>query len=244
DARSAVGESFPERFPTVFELCRAHGLDPRVEPMPVSPAAHFHMGGVATDERGRASLRGLWACGEVASSGVHGANRLASNSLLEGLVYGARVADDVGRSLAGELRFPMGRASWAGDGLLSPEEGDKEVERMKEEEIRRLMWQEVGMERNEAGLRRASKELRRLSWWASTGSPRLRNLHTVATVVVAAALERRESRGGHFRSDFPLPDRAWQRRLFFILEEGTLEAAETWPEVARRPRRVGVEVRA
>jgi L-aspartate oxidase len=95
DARRAVGERFPERFPTVFALCRRHGLDPRREPMPVVPAAHYHMGGVAVDANGRTSLPGLWACGEVAATGAHGANRLASNSLLEALVFGARVAEDV-----------------------------------------------------------------------------------------------------------------------------------------------------
>lgn len=104
DARAAVGERFPERFPTVFEKARAAGLDPRREPLPVAPAAHYHMGGVATDERGRTSLPGLWACGEVACTGAHGANRLASNSLLEALVFGARVADDAaaaGRAVRG-----------------------------------------------------------------------------------------------------------------------------------------------
>jgi L-aspartate oxidase len=95
DARAAVGERFPQRFPTVFALCRQHGVDPRVEPMPVVPAAHYHMGGVAVDASGRTSLPGLWACGEVAATGAHGANRLASNSLLEALVFGARVAADL-----------------------------------------------------------------------------------------------------------------------------------------------------
>ena len=99
DARAAVGDAFPERFPTVFDACRAHGLDPRRQPIPVAPAAHYHMGGVATDLDGRTSVPGLWAAGEVACTGVHGANRLASNSLLEALVFGARVA----RSLAEAL---------------------------------------------------------------------------------------------------------------------------------------------
>ena len=99
DAREAVGEAFPERFPTVFEACRQHGLDPRVEPIPVAPAAHYHMGGVDVDLEGRTSVPGLWAAGEVACTGVHGANRLASNSLLEALVFGARVARSVGEAL-------------------------------------------------------------------------------------------------------------------------------------------------
>ena len=95
DAREAVGEEFPEHFPTVFHLCQEHGLDPRTQPIPVAPAAHYHMGGIAVDDNGRTSLPGLWACGEVTATGAHGANRLASNSLLEALVFGARVADDL-----------------------------------------------------------------------------------------------------------------------------------------------------
>src|SRR6185436_19887220 len=98
DARAAVGDRFPERFPRVFEICRRHGFDPRIQPVPVAPAAHFHMGGVSVDIDGRTSLPGLWACGEVSATGVHGANRLASNSLLEALVFGARVAEDLRRA--------------------------------------------------------------------------------------------------------------------------------------------------
>ncbi len=95
DARAAVGEHFPTRFPTVFALAMAHGVDPRLEPMPVSPAAHYHMGGIMVDADGRTNVPGLWACGEAASTGAHGANRLASNSLLEGLVFGARLAEAI-----------------------------------------------------------------------------------------------------------------------------------------------------
>ena len=102
DARTAVGASFPEMFPTVFALCARHGLDPRRDLVPVAPAAHYHMGGIAVDGAGRTSLPGLWACGEAASTGVHGANRLASNSLLEGVVFGGRVAIDI----AGALHAP------------------------------------------------------------------------------------------------------------------------------------------
>src|SRR5208337_4831896 len=95
DARQAVGRAFPERFPNVFARCMAAGVDPRTAQIPIAPAAHYHMGGVWTDARGRSSLPGLWAAGEVASTGVHGANRLASNSLLEAAVFAARIADDL-----------------------------------------------------------------------------------------------------------------------------------------------------
>ncbi|MEO8083640.1 MAG: FAD-binding protein [Ardenticatenales bacterium] len=102
DARVAVGARFPTRFPTVFRLCQAHGIDPRTEIVPVAPAAHYHMGGIAVDARGRSTLPGLWAAGEVTSTGVHGANRLASNSLLEAIAFGGHVADDIARGGAGE----------------------------------------------------------------------------------------------------------------------------------------------
>ncbi len=233
DAREAVGEAFPDRFPTVFELCSRHGLDPRNEALPVAPAAHFHMGGVATDELGRTSLAGLWACGEVASTGVHGANRLASNSLLEGLVYGGRVAADVGHNLDLGLQAPVRCDPPASGATGKRAAGDEEDLVL---EVRRLMWEEVGVERSEAGLRRALRQLDRLAWWLPTAGPQLGSLITVARLVAGAALERRESRGGHYRSDYPRPRTSWRRRLFFTASEGALVAAPPWPEPVRRPR--------
>jgi L-aspartate oxidase len=208
DARAAVGEEFPERFPTVFKLCQDHGLDPRTEPIPVAPAAHYHMGGIAVDDHGRTSLPGLWACGEVTATGAHGANRLASNSLLEALVFGARVADDL-RAAPLSSRAPRGRlAAGASSGLAAP--GDAELTGA----IRRLMWEKVGLVREEAGLAAAVAELRRLAMAHPQVSGEARNLLGIGRLVAEAALERRESRGGHYRSDFPVPDPAWQRRLF------------------------------
>ena len=159
DARGAVGESFPERFPTVFEACRLHGLDPRREPIPVAPAAHYHMGGVDVDLDGRTSVTGLWAAGEVACTGVHGANRLASNSLLEGLVFGARVARSVGEALA-HLRQARRRrppCRWP-----SPSPADDANEAAVEAEIRGLMWDAVGLVRTGEGLREALARLEAL----------------------------------------------------------------------------------
>ncbi|HEY0512746.1 MAG TPA: L-aspartate oxidase [Thermoanaerobaculia bacterium] len=208
DARRAVGKEFPEHFPTVFHFCQAHGLDPRTEPIPVAPAAHYHMGGIAVDDRGRTSLPGLWACGEVAATGAHGANRLASNSLLEALVFGARVADDL-RAAPLSSRTPRGRlAAGATSGLAAP--GDAELTAA----LRRLMWEKVGLVRDEAGLTTAAAELRRLAAAHPRASGEARNLLGIGRLVTAAALERRESRGGHYRSDFPESDPAWQRRLF------------------------------
>lgn len=230
DAREVVGEAFPERFPTVFALCQAHGLDPRRELMPVSPATHFHMGGIATDIRGRTSLEGLWACGEVASTGAHGANRLASNSLLEGLVYGARVAVDI-ESCAGAGESSSGKTfRWAGEGAAGGSTLAAEEEEAKVQELRKLMWKEAGLVRSAASLERAGKGLKRLGWWVTSASPRLRNLHTVAQLVSQAASRRLESRGGHFRTDFPQPDPAWKRRLFVTLEDGLLREVPAWPE--------------
>jgi L-aspartate oxidase len=208
DAREAVGEEFPEHFPTVFNLCRARGLDPRREPIPVAPAAHYHMGGIAVDDTGRTSLPGLWACGEVTATGAHGANRLASNSLLEALVFGARVADDLRAGLPSG-RTSRGRlAAGATSGLAAP--GDAELTAA----VRRLMWEKVGLVRDAAGLTYAVDELSRLATAYPEASGEARNLLIIGRLVAAAALERRESRGGHYRSDFPASDPSWQRRLF------------------------------
>jgi L-aspartate oxidase len=207
DATRAVGEEFPEHFPTVFHLCQEHGLDPRTQPIPVAPAAHYHMGGIAVDENGRTSLPGLWACGEVTATGAHGANRLASNSLLEALVFGARVADDLRAGLPSG-RTPRVRMAGAPLGLSAP--GDAELTAA----VRRLMWEKLGLVRDKAGLSFAVAELKRLAAAHPQASGEARNLLGVGRLLAAAALERRESRGGHYRSDYPVPNPAWQRRLF------------------------------
>jgi L-aspartate oxidase len=211
DSRAAVGEEFPEHFPTVFRLCQEHGLDPRTEAIPVAPAAHYHMGGIAVDEQGRTSLPGLWAAGEVTSTGVHGANRLASNSLLEALVFGGRVAEDLRTGLP-EVRTLRGlrtaAAAAAAPALRAPGDGKLVTA------IRQLMWNKVGLVRDEAGLKDALAELDRLSARHPHSAGEARNLLGVGRLVAAAALARRESRGGHFRCDYPVPDPAWQRRQF------------------------------
>jgi L-aspartate oxidase len=208
DATKAVGEEFPEHFPTVFHLCQEHGLDPRTEPIPVAPAAHYHMGGIAVDENGRTSLPGLWACGEVTATGAHGANRLASNSLLEALVFGARVADDLRSAPPSSGRTPRGRLAGGVSGLPAP--GDAELTLA----VRSLMWEKVGLVRDEEGLAFAVAELDRLAAADRQASGEARNLLAVARLLTAAALERRESRGGHYREDYPEADPTWLRRLF------------------------------
>lgn len=204
DARAAVGDAFPERFPTVFRLVQGHGYDPRIEPIPVSPAAHYYMGGVQVDDDGRSSMSGLWAVGEASSSGVHGANRLASNSLLEGLVFGRRVARDVerlGAFLPPEMSVDVPAAA-----LVPHIKTDPGVVA----ELRELMWTHVGVERNGPDLEHAWERFEAARRQA--GSTRLRNLALVGRLVSEAALLREESRGGHFRTDFPDTVESFQRR--------------------------------
>jgi L-aspartate oxidase len=223
DARAALGERFAERFPTIFEICRRHGLDPAKDPIPVTPAAHYFMGGVAVDAKGRTSLDGLWACGEVSSTGVHGANRLASNSLLEALVFGARVARDI-------LAWQPGPESGAPRPIVRREKISRAVDSSARRpkklddsaiaalllELRRLAWDRVGLVRDRAGLESFLVELDRLETAVpnAANAQILRNLLTVGRLVAAAALRREESRGGHYRRDFPEQDIVWQRRLF------------------------------
>jgi L-aspartate oxidase len=207
DAREAVGEAFPERFPTVFEACRRHGLDPRREAIPVAPAAHYHMGGVHVDLEGRTSVASLWAAGEVACTGVHGANRLASNSLLEALVFGARVA----RSVCGVLPH-LRRPARALD--LPPLVSGDPPPAGTDAAIRRLMWEKVGLVRTAGGLRAALTALETLSPRIPAGASEARSRATVARLVATASLARPESRGAHFRADHPLSDPAWRRRIF------------------------------
>jgi L-aspartate oxidase len=216
DGSEVVGELFPRRFPTVYKSCIEHGIDPRTDPMPVSPAAHYHIGGIATDVNGRSSLPGLWACGETAATHVHGANRLASNSLLEALVFGSRVVRSIRSSwgsLRGSVRFSReSHVDWI-------EEEDSPEVRAR---IRTLMWERVGLIRDAAGLTRTLEELSELDLEYSLSIGELRNMITVARLVTKAALARRESRGVHYRTDFPDSDPSWQRHLF--VEEPLFES--------------------
>jgi len=226
DARAAIGASFATKFPGVTEHCRSAGIDPARDLIPVAPAAHYHMGGVATDANGRTSLDELWAAGEVASTGAHGANRLASNSLLEAAVYAARIAEDVGGMLPARRVPSEPEANPHVGGLAT-------VDPARERALRQLMSNNVGVVRDGAGLRYALSEIARLER-DSARVPHLRNMATTALLVTAAALRREESRGGHYRSDFPNTDPAQARRTFMRLADARAIAAETAraPELA------------
>ncbi len=205
DARVPFRHGGPVPFPTALRHCLDHGFDPRCEPVSVSPAAHYHMGGVAVDTHGRTSLPGLWACGEVSCGGVHGANRLASNSLLEALVFGARV----GRDLARAVRAVQPAKALVGR-LDAPPGDPRHATRRSDigAAIRDLMWNDVGLVRTHARLQRAIRELARLAVELGPGYSETHNLLTVADAVACAAIVRRESRGAHFRSDWAPPSDA------------------------------------
>ncbi|GAA0675328.1 L-aspartate oxidase [Kitasatospora atroaurantiaca] len=234
DGRHFGAEMWEERFPTILASCRSHGIDPVTELIPVAPAAHYASGGIRTDLQGRTTVPGLYACGEVACTGVHGANRLASNSLLEGLVFAERIAADLTDRHA-EGGLPERAVDVAGARaarsvpLLAPE---------ARAEIQRMMSTGAGVLRSAASMAAAAAGLAQLAEDAfahvaeeKPADPRVEtweaaNLHLVATALVAAAAQREETRGCHWREDFPERDDAhWQRHLTTRLSpDGTLEA--------------------
>ena len=210
DARSAIGAEFPQAFPTVFGFCIAAGIDPRVQNVPVAPAAHYHMGGIAVDEWGRTSLENLWACGETSATGVHGANRLASNSLLEALVYGSRVATDIANAR------PAGPIARNASAARPPQPARRDPSTTAAQalsDVRNVMYSNVGLVRNESGLREALARIGELAAEFGDASE-LRNLLVVGELIAEAALARRESRGSHYRSDYPQADEAFAKRSF------------------------------
>lgn len=208
---TALNEIFlKHRFPKIYETCKIYGLDIANDMLPVSPASHYCMGGIRTDLWGRSTVPGLYAAGEVTCTGVHGANRLASNSLLEGLVFGARAgqaaADDSSEfaishsSLNNESRNPESET-------IIPRLGTTIATAVKKR-IKRVMWERVGILRDRESLRRALKEFDQIA--TSNLSVSSRNFVTLAKLIATSALWREESRGGHFRNDFPESLEQWR----------------------------------
>ena len=204
-----------ERFPTIFERCLALGIDITRQPIPVVPAAHYQCGGVVTDDSGRTAIKGLYAIGETAHTGLHGACRLASNSLLEGVVFGARAAEAVRQA---ELVRPAKVMPWAaGDATDS---NDAIVVALNWDEIRRFMWSYLGIVRSTKRIERARHRIELLRqeideyYWdfrIDSDIVELRNLALVAHLVIESARRRKESRGLHYTLDFPEKDARWQR---------------------------------
>lgn len=231
DLRPVLSAGLRSSFPQAIDAAEKAGFDPNIEPLPVLPAAHYHMGGVQTDHRGRTSLDSLWACGEVATTGVHGANRLASNSLLEALTFALRVAADIQENVAlpGDyipptLMHPQAPPVTARDALQSIEDA-----------TRKLMSQKVGVLRSGTELQEACTELSeleaQLTAMVDQHTPKnrsgsnlvarygeIRNRLLVARLVTLAALRREESRGAHHRNDFPTAKLDWQHRQAISIE--------------------------
>ncbi len=197
DTRAALGERVKTQFLAVADACARNGIDPTVDPIPVAAAAHYHMGGIATDTDGRASLGGLWVCGEASSTGLHGANRLASNGLLEALVYARICAEGIIAALPDapaplsntplDITFEAGGAAPDPDAVMA---------------LRQTMTTLVGVVRNAAGLKEALCKIDALEK-AHSDSPSFLNMCATATLIAGCALLREESRGAHERSDFP-----------------------------------------
>ncbi|WP_330338579.1 L-aspartate oxidase [Streptomyces sp. NBC_00557] len=237
DARHFGAEMWQHRFPTILAACRANGIDPVTEPIPIAPAAHYASGGVRTDARGRTTVPGLYACGEVACTGVHGANRLASNSLLEGLVYAERIAADIAENRAANglharVPQPVPEPDRPAHPLLAPETRFA---------IQRIMTEGAGVLRSEASLARAAEQLQQLHGEArdaldengKTAEPGVdtweaTNLLCVARVLVAAARMREETRGCHWREDrAERDDTHWRRHIVVRLNPDRSLAVHT-----------------
>ncbi len=203
-----------KRFPKIFETCLKYGIDISRDYIPVAPAEHYCMGGIRTDSEGRTGIEGLYACGEVASTGIHGANRLASNSLLEGLVFGNRIARDINKK-SGHEKFDVPEYTKSTKKGHVFDKPAAEYERA----IKRLMNRHAGIIRDGAGLEKAYEEIKGMLKeldgyeYVSIAQYQVINMATVARLVVSSAIKRTESRGAHFRSDFPEPSEKWKTNI-------------------------------
>ena len=205
DARQALGGRFAQRFPSIASRCAAAGIDPAKQPIPVRPAAHYHMGGIAVDPAGRSTVPGLWACGEAASTGLHGANRLASNSLLEAAVCARWVAESIAGAAGVAMRRPAA--------VALPQAADPAT-------VRPVLSRAAGVLRNGEGLAEAAATLLPV---ALAGGPAA-DPAALALMIAVAALHRDESRGAHAREDAPSTDPGWARRVSWRLDEALVAA--------------------
>ena len=232
DLRPVFKDSKEQLFPQAMEAARQEGFDPAREPVPVIPAAHYHMGGIQTDRCGRTSLDGLWACGEVATTGIHGANRLASNSLLEALVYARRVAADIAGRPNTQIEHPVAVSA---EPNVPPDTALGQLDGIVDA-VRKLMSRNVGVLRSGKGLANAMSQLTELDEQLhSLAKPNTsrrpptantvnrwseaRNLLLVARLVTLAALQRQESRGAHYRDDYPNPAPEWKRHQSLTVDQ-------------------------
>lgn len=209
DVTHLPGDFLRERFPKIYQTCLNYNYDITINPIPVSPAAHYFMGGVRTNTEGETSIAGLYAAGEVASTGVHGANRLASNSLLEGLVFGARSAQT---ALAKSSPLPVKGLDEA-NARYQDIPINQRLDHGVRQQVSQLMWDEVGILRHGEGLARANEELTKLAANKQYNMV-TENFITVAHIIAQGALFRKESRGGHYRSDYPeRNDHEWRNHV-------------------------------
>lgn len=195
-----------DKFPALLSACARRAIDPRRDLVPVMPAVHYHMGGIATDLDGRTSINGLWAAGEVAATGLHGANRLASNSLMEAVIMGGRVAKDIAA-----LKLVVERTDLALPALPVSRGPKIDAAVMT---VRRTMSDLVGVIRDKAGLEKAHDTLARIEKEFAGIDAKTADMAMIGRLIAQSALLREESRGGHYRSDFPAASAKWQHRSF------------------------------
>jgi L-aspartate oxidase len=230
DLSSLAPDRIKSRFPNIYETCLEYGVDITKEMIPVAPAAHYMMGGIATDLWGRTALPHLFACGEVANSGVHGANRLASNSLLDGLVLGHRIFEYFKTHKLSFSELPQE--------LKAEINGETDPATIKNDLnfLKMLVSKELGIIRNQEGLEFLLHQLSSSSSGENSSlKPQyleLQNMRLIARLMATAALERKESRGSHFRSDYPAPDPSWIKRIFQFPVRTEIHSADkvyNWP---------------